>query len=92
MTGSGRGWVTTRETLLYELAVEAVLRVPFAVLVAEARRSGACDPLDLLQLGRRLYIDLARLARGEISTIGIPRRLPRQGEHALTAVGRIPAT
>ncbi len=80
MTGvDARG--SCRETLLYELALEFVFTLPYGALVAEARRTGACDELDLLQLGRRIYVDLARLARGEISSVGILRRLPRLGEH-----------
>jgi hypothetical protein len=71
-----------RESLPYELALEFAFRQPYRALLAEARRTRACDEVDLLQLGRQLYLDLARLARGEISAIGIPARLPRRGEHA----------
>jgi hypothetical protein len=70
-----------RETLLYELALEFVFRLPYARLLAEARLTGACDERDLLRLGRRIYFDLARLARGELSSVGVPARLPRRGEH-----------
>lgn len=72
-----------RETLLYELALEFAFRVQYGDLLREVHRTGACEEVDLLRLGRRLYLDLARLARGEISRIGIPARLPRRGEHAL---------
>jgi hypothetical protein len=82
---------STRETLYYELALEWALRVPYAALVAEARRTGACDELDLLQLGHRLLADAGRLARGEISSIEVPGRLPRRGEHARRATGAVRA-
>ena len=78
---TGRAHCTTRETLLDELAVEWALRVPFADLLAEARRLGACEERDLLRLGRRLRHDAGRLARGEISAIEVPSRLPRPSEH-----------
>jgi hypothetical protein len=71
-----------RESLLYELALEFAFEQPYQALLAEARRMGTCDEVDLLRLGRRLYLDLARLARGEISGISIPARLPRPGEYA----------
>lgn len=74
--------MTTRETLLCELALEWAFRVSYASLVAEARRVGACGEAALLQLGHRLFVDAARLARGEISHIVLPARLPQPGEFA----------
>jgi hypothetical protein len=72
---------STRETLLYELALEWAYRVPYATLVDEARRTGVCSELDLLHLGYRLFLDAARLYRGEISDIVLPARLLARGEH-----------
>lgn len=73
--------MSSRETLLYELALEWAYRCRYADLVAEARRTGACTELDLQWLGCRIFRDVARLARGEISRIELPARLPRPGEH-----------
>jgi hypothetical protein len=72
---------STRETLIYELALEWAYQVRYEDLVAEARRTGACTELDLQQLGWRLLLDAARLVRGEISSIHLPARLPYSGEH-----------
>ena len=73
----------TRDMQLYELALEFAFEQPYEELLAEARRTDACEEVDLLQLGRRIYKDLVRLARGEISHISVPRRLPRRGEFQL---------
>jgi hypothetical protein len=72
---------TSRETLIYELALEWAFRVPYGRLLAQAHRTGCCDERDLLQLGRRLFCDAVRLARGEISSIRVPSRLPGAQEH-----------
>jgi hypothetical protein len=72
---------TLRETLLYELALEAALRMPYSVLLAQAQQTRACREVDLLCLGAQLIRDFARLARGEISSIHVPRRLPHHGEY-----------
>lgn len=71
-----------RQLQLYQISLEHFLAVPFDDLVAEAARTGACTRLDLIQMGQRIYFDLARLARGELSSISVPRRLPRPGEFA----------
>ena len=71
-----------RDYVKYELALEHVLGLPFSVLIAEAKRTQACEMIDLHQMGRQLYFDLVRMARGEISKISIPARLPHHGEFA----------
>lgn len=73
--------VTSRDTEVYELIVGAVFGVGFDTVYQEARRTGLCHLTDLHQMGRRILFDLVRLARGEISTISIPRRLPYSGEY-----------
>jgi hypothetical protein len=72
---------TLRETLLYEVALEAAFGVPYSILLSQARQPRACREVDLLCLGAQLIKDFARLARGEISSIHVPRRLPHPGEH-----------
>ena len=72
----------TRRERVASWALEWAFELPYAALVAEARRTGACEELDLQQLGRRLFLAAARLYRGEISSIENPARLPRRGEHA----------
>lgn len=73
----------TRDMQLYELALEFAYGQPYEKLLAEARRTDACEEVDLLQLGRKIFLDMVRLSRGEISEISIPRRLPRRGEFQL---------
>lgn len=70
-----------RENHLYELSLEFAFGIPYETLLSQARNRDECDELDLLELGRRLYVDFARLARGDVSQISIPSRLPRRGEH-----------
>lgn len=71
-----------RENHLYELALEFVYKRPYEDLLVEVRASKAKER-DLLELGRRIYLDLIRLGRGEISTIAVPSRMPQPGEHKL---------
>ena len=71
-----------RDLQLYAIAIENILSVPFGDLVVEAARTGECEKKDLLEMGERIYHDLVRLARGEISEISIPARLPRKSEYA----------
>lgn len=70
-----------RENAIYEDTLSSVMGVPFEKLRAEALRTGRCEEADLHCMGRRILEDLVRLARGEISSIVIPRRLPNRGEY-----------
>jgi hypothetical protein len=72
----------SRETHLYEVTLEHVFKRPFAQLVQDGRATTGCTERDLLQLGKRIYQDFIRVARGEISSIEIPARMPRAGEYA----------
>lgn len=75
-----------RNNAIYEATLSAVLKVPFAELRAAALQTGQCEVADLHAMGRRILADLARLARGEISAIVIPARLPYRGEYSSDAV------
>ena len=68
--------VGTRETLLYEQALETVYGRPYALLLSDALNGGTVDARDLLHLGKRLFMDFVRLARGEISSIRVPATIP----------------
>jgi hypothetical protein len=71
-----------RDTLPFELALEHVFGRPFGELLADGRsRFGADYGRDLLVLGELLFNDMARLARGELSSISIPNRMPNPGEY-----------
>lgn len=61
------------------LALEFAFQRPAAELLAEARSKGVES--ELIALGSRLFDDMARLSRGALSEIRVPRRLPRQGEY-----------
>ena len=63
------------------MALEHAFRMRYVDLAAAARRRGDCSSQMLVYLGVRLFIDFARLARGDLSSINVPRRLPRTGEH-----------
>lgn len=73
--------ISSRDTEVYEVIVGAVFGTDFETVYREALRTGLCQRADLHQMGRRVLFDLVRLARGEISTISIPRRLPYSGEY-----------
>lgn len=73
-----------KDLQLYAIALEYVFQVPFDDLVMEAARTGVCDKLDLLEMGQRLYRDIVRVARGELSEITLPARLPNRGEFHLS--------
>ncbi|HEX7123645.1 MAG TPA: hypothetical protein VF178_14815 [Gemmatimonadaceae bacterium] len=70
----------TMETVYHEALLEHLFKRPYAVLVRDTLAQGGAE-LDLLQMSHRILLDLARLARGEISSIHIPNRLPRAGEY-----------
>lgn len=70
-----------REAELHEVVLEAVYGVPFDVIDAERERLVRCDSQDLRLQGEQILRDLVRLARGEISSIHIPRRLARLTEY-----------
>lgn len=70
----------TMETEYFEMALEYVFQRPYPEIADRARRGGDCDESDLHAMGWAIYQDLVRLARGDISRISIPPRLPRRGE------------
>jgi len=72
-----------KDLQLYAIALEYVIEVPFDNLVIEAARTGTCEKRDLLELGQRIYQDIVRVARGELSEISVPARLPKKGEFRL---------
>jgi len=71
-----------RDTQLFEVVLESVFGVPFEQIKADQRRMAICEEADLHQQGRQILHDMVRMARGEISSIRVPRRLPRRGEYS----------
>lgn len=71
-----------RENAIVEATLSAVMGAPYEELKVEALRTGRCEEADLHCLGRRILSDLVRLARGEVSAVIVPRRLPNRGEHS----------
>lgn len=69
---------------LASLALAHVFGRSAEALATEAARRGVCDVSDLRYQGARVFVDLARLARGELSAIRVPRRFPRPGEYTVT--------
>lgn len=74
--------IRTRDAEIHEEVLELVFGVPYADLLREMQALGCCEESDVIHLGRRVLRDLVHLARGEISTISVPARLPLPGEYA----------
>lgn len=68
----------SRNTYAYELALEFAFEIPFPLLVQGKNEE---EIVELLNLGRVLFHDLVRLARGEISAIRFPRKTPARGQY-----------
>lgn len=68
----------SRNTYAYELALEFAFEIPFSLLVQNKSEE---EIAELLNLGRTLFHDIVRLARGEISAIRLPRKLPAVGQY-----------
>ena len=64
----------------WQRALEFAFGLPFEQILEIAEERRACGRNDLLHMGRKIYWDMVRLARGEISGIEVPRRLPFPGE------------
>lgn len=62
------------------MALEHAYRQPWDVLAQRALEPSGPGLEELTLLGATLFTDLVRLARGEVSSIHLPDRLPRRGE------------
>jgi hypothetical protein len=72
------------ENLYFEITLEYLFGMPYADILEGTIQAGAREA-DLLQMGHRLYLDLARMQRSEIAEISVPLRYPRPGEYASAA-------
>jgi hypothetical protein len=70
-----------REVQHYQVALETAFGIPFADLVERAARETGATRIDLLRMGRQIFFDTVRVARGELSSVHIPGRMPRHGEY-----------
>jgi hypothetical protein len=68
---------------LASLVLAHIFGRPARSLAAEAVRTGVCTVADLRYQGARVFVDLARLACGDLSKIRVPNRLPRAGEYTV---------
>lgn len=60
---------STRETLIYELALEWVYRRPYHIIREHVVAGGLATDAELLEYGRILFQDACRLYRGELNWI-----------------------
>jgi hypothetical protein len=72
-----------RANHLASLALAHVFGRSARSLADDAVRTGMCTVTDLRWQGARLFVDLSRLARGDLSRIRVPNRLARPGEYTV---------
>jgi hypothetical protein len=70
-----------REMQLFQIMVEHVFKKPFLSVASQASAETGASAHDLLRMGRQLFFDTVRVARGELSEVSIPARMPYPGEY-----------